>query len=38
MSFTNYSAGSYVTAAGSASTTLATLVSVSPFESAQRFR
>ena len=30
MSFTNYSAGSYVTAAGSASTTLATLVSVSP--------
>lgn len=38
MSFTNYSAGNYVTAAGSASTTLATLVSVSPFESAQRFR
>lgn len=30
MSFTNYSAGNYVTAAGSASTTLATLVSVSP--------
>ena len=30
MSFTNYSAGNYVTAAGSATTTLATLVSVSP--------
>lgn len=30
MSFTNYSAGNYVTAASSATTTLATLVSVSP--------